>query len=129
MKTIQNQAQNEDLRTTVERIIQDLENSHTYKGKLIIERVEPPPNASTNTPAGYPHLTVEEQKRTKLLRLIPHGQKTTVLMVKEGFYDVEDTGRKDMFVVLKSKSCEVVARRHLEEYGAQNRVTAIVYKS
>lgn len=129
MKTIQNESQNKDLRTVVERIVQDLENSHTYKGKLVIERVEPPPNASPDTPAGYPHLTVEEQRRTRLLGLIPHDQKTTILMVKEGFYDVDDTGRKDMFVVLKSKSCEIVAKRHLEEYGARNRVTAVVYKS
>ncbi len=129
MKTIQSQLQNDDLRGMVERIVGDLESSHTYEGRLVITRVEPPPNASPNTPAGYPHLTVEEQRRTRLLGLIPHDQKVTILMVKEGFYDVEDTGRKDMFVVLKSKSCEVVAKRHLEEYGARNQVTAVVYKS
>jgi hypothetical protein len=129
MKTIQNESQNEDLRTVVERIVQDLENSHTYKGKLVIERVEPPPNASTNTPAGYPHLMVEVEERTKLLGLIPHDRKKTILIVKEGFYDIEDKGRKDMFVFLKSKSCEAVARKHFEEYGTRNQAAEIVYKS
>jgi len=82
MKTIQNQSQNEDLRTVVERIVRDLEDSHAYKGKLSIERVLPPPNASTDTPAGYPHLTVEVEEQTKLLGLIPHNQKKIILMVK-----------------------------------------------
>jgi len=129
MKTIQNQAQNEDLRTTVERIVQDLENSDTYKGKLVIERVEPPPTASTNTPAGYPHLTVELQEHTKLLGLIPRNKKTTILIVKEGFYDIEEKGRRDMFAFLKSPSCAAIAKKYLEEYGTRNQATEIIYKS
>jgi hypothetical protein len=113
----------------VERIVRDLEDSHTYNGKLSVERVLPPPNASPNTPAGYPHLTVEQQEHTKLLGLIPRDKKTTILIVKEGFYDVEEKGRKDMFVFLKSQSCAVIAKRHLEEYGTRNQVTEIVYRS
>ena len=34
-----------------------------------------------------------------------------------------------MFVFLKSQSCAVIAKKHLEEYGARNRVTEVVYKS
>ena len=129
MKTIQSQPQNEDLRSVLGRIIRELEDSHTYKGKLSIERVVPLPDASPDTPAGYPHLTVEEQGSTKLLGLIPHNYKKTILMVKEGFYDAEEKGRKDMFVFLNSKACEAVARKCLDEYGTRNQATKINYKS
>jgi len=129
MRTVQSQPQNEDLMNVVERIVHELEESHAYKGKLCVERVLPPPNVSTNTPAGYPHLTIEIEERTKFLGLIPHTRKRVILIVKEGFYDIEDKGRKDVFVLLKSKSCEVVARKHFEEYGTRNQATEIVYKS
>jgi hypothetical protein len=129
MKTIQSQSQNDDLRDVVERIVQDLENSHAYRGKLLIARVEPPPNASPDTPAGYPHLMVEEQEQTKLLGLIPYDRKRVILLVKEGFYDIEEKGRKDAFVFLKSKSCEAVVREHFGAYRARHQATEVVYKS
>jgi len=129
MKTIQGQSQNDDLRSVVERIVVDLENSRTYKGKLVIARVEPPPNASADTPAGYPHLMVEEQEQTKLLGLIAHNRTRVILLVKEGFYDIEEKGRKDAFVFLKSRSCEAVAREHFGAYGARHQATEVVYKS
>ncbi len=129
MKTIQSEAQNEDLRKVMERIVRDLEDSHTYSGKLSVERVLPPASASSNTPAGYPHLAVEQQEHTKLLGLIPRDKKTTILMVKEGFFDLEEKGRKDMFVVLKSPNCAAIAKKYLQEYATRNHVTEILYKS
>jgi hypothetical protein len=128
-KTIQSQAQNDDLRGVVEGIVQDLESSHAYKGKLVITRVEPPASVSPGTPDGYPHLMVEEHERTRLLGLIPHNRKRVILLVKEGFYDIEEKGRKDVFVFLKSKGCEAIAREHLGEYGARHQTTEVVYKS
>lgn len=129
MKTIQSQDQREDLRAVVERIVQALENSRLYGGKLSVDRVIPPPGASTDTPAGHPHLIVEEEKQKKLLGLIPYTQKKTIFVVKEGFYDLEDKGRKDMFVLLTSKGSESIVRKHLEDYGKNNQVTEIVYKT
>jgi len=129
MKTIQSQGQREELRSALEKIVQDLENSHLYKGKLSVERVLPPPGTPTDTPAGYPHLLVQEEKQKKFLGLIPYVKKEVLFIVKEGFYDIEDKGRKDIFVLLKSKSSETIIKKHLEEYGKKNQVTEIIYKT
>jgi len=129
MKTIQSQDQREELRSALEKIVQDLENSHLYKGKLSVERVLPPPGTPTDTPAGYPHLIVQERKQKKFLGLIPYDKKEILFIVKEGFYDIEDKGRKDMLVLLKSKSSETIIKKHLEEYGKKNQVTEIIYKT
>ena len=129
MKTIQSQDQSEELRSVLEKIVQELENSRLYEGKLSVERVLPPPGTSTNTPAGWPHLMVQEENQKKFLGLIPYDKKEVIFIVKEGFYDIEDKGRKDMFVLLKSKSSETIVKKHLEEYGKKNQVTEIVYKT
>jgi hypothetical protein len=129
MKTIQSQDQREGLRSVLEKIIQDIEKSHLYEGKLSIERVLPPPGTPTDTPAGYPHLMVQEEKQKKFLGLIRYDKKETLVIVKEGFYDIEDKGRKDMFVLLKSKSSKMIVQKHLKEYGKKNQVTEIVYKT
>jgi len=128
MKTIQNQNQREELKNVLEKIINDLENLRLYAGKLSIERVLPPPGTPTNTPAGYPHLIIQEQKQQKFLGLFPYNKKEIILIVKEGFYDVEDKGRKDMFVRVLSKSAEAVIKKHLLEYGNKNQVTEIIYR-
>ncbi len=129
MKAIQSQDQSGELRSVIEKIVQELENSHLYEGKLSIKRALPPPGTPTDTPAGYPHLTIQEEKKKKFLGLIPYNKKEIIFIVKEGFYDIEDKGRKDMFVLLRSKSCETIAKKHLEEYGKKNQVTEIVYKT
>ena len=129
MKTIQSQGQKEELRSVLEKIVQELENSRLYEGKLSIERALPPPGTPTDTPAGYPHLMVKEEKQKKFLGLVPYGRKKIIFIVKEGFYDIEDKGRKNMFVLLRNKSCEVLVRKYLEEYGKKNQVTEIVYKT
>ena len=129
MKTIQSQDQEEGLRRVLEKIVQDLENSHLYKGKISVERVLPPPGTPTDTPAGYPHLIVQERKQKKFLGLIPYDKKEILFIVKEGFYDIEDKGRKDMLVLLKSKSSKMIVKKHLDEYGKKNQVTEIVYKT
>jgi hypothetical protein len=128
MKTIQSQDQREELRSVLEKIVQELKNSHLYEGKLSVERALPPPGTPKDTPAGWPHLTVQEEKQKKFLGLIPYNKKKIIFIVKEGFYDIEDKGRKDMFVLLRYKSCEAIAKKHLEEYGKKNQVTEIVYK-
>jgi len=128
MKTIQSQDQREELRSALEKIVQELKNSHLYEGKLSVERALPPPGTPTDTPAGYPHLIVQERKQKKFLGLIPYDKKEILFIVKEGFYDIEDKGRKDMLVLLKSKSSETIIKKHLEEYGKKNQVTEIVYK-
>jgi hypothetical protein len=129
MKTIQSQDQREGLRSVLEKIVQDLKNSRLYKGKLSVERAFPPPRTPTDTPTGYPHLIVQEEKQKKFLGLIPCDKKEIIFIVKEGFYDIEDRGRKDMFVLLISKSAETIVKKHLEEYGKKNQVTEIVYKT
>ena len=129
MKSTQSQAQNDDLKTALERIVKDLEETRTYEGRLSCERILPPPGTSTDTPAGYPHLVVREERRTKFLGLIPHTARKVILIVKEGFYDVEDKGKKDMFVLLKDKGCEAIAKRHLEGYGKRYQVTQLVFKT
>ena len=128
METIQNQNQREELKNVLEKIINDLENLRLCAGKLSIERVLPPPGTPTNTPAGYPHLIIQEQKQQKFLGLFPYNKKEIILIVKEGFYDVEDKGRKDMFVRVLSKSVEAVIKKHLLEYGNKNQVTEIIYR-
>ncbi|MCX5632409.1 MAG: hypothetical protein NTW93_01845 [Phycisphaerae bacterium] len=127
MKTIQNQNQREELKNVLEKIINDLENLRLYAGKLSIERVLPLPETPTNTPAGFPHLIIQGQKQQKLLGLIPYNTKEIILIVKEGFYYVEDKGRKDMFVRVLSKSAEAVIKKHLLAYGNKNQVTEIIY--
>ena len=129
MKTVQSQDQREELRGVVERIVQALEKSRLCGGKLSVGRVLPPPGAATNTPGGYPHLMVQEERQRKFLGLIPYNKKEVILIVKEGFYDMEDRGRKNMFVLLRSKSWETIVKKHLEEYGKKNQVTEIVYKT
>jgi len=129
MKTIQSQDQREELRSVLEKIVQELEKSRLYEGKLSVERVLPLLGAPTDTPAGYPHLIVQERKQKKFLGLIPYDKKEILFIVKEGFYDIEDKGRKDMLVLLRSKSSETIVKKHLEEYGKKNQVTEIVYKT
>ena len=129
MTTIQTQEQREDLRSVLEKILQDLENSRLYEGKLSVERAVPPSGTPTDTPAGYPHLMVKEQKQKKFLGLIPYNKKEILFIVKEGFYDIEDKGRKDIFVLFRSKKSEMIVKKHLEEYGKRNQVTQIVYKT
>lgn len=128
MKTIQSQEQKEELRRVLEKIVQELENSRLYEGKLSIERVLPPAGTPANSPAGYPHLMVQEEKQKKFLGLIPYNKREMIFVVKEGFYDVEDKEKKDMFVRLLSKSSEKIVKKHLEEYGKKNQVTEIMYK-
>lgn len=129
MKTIQSQDQREEIRSVLEKIVQELENARLYEGKLSVERVLSPPGTPTDTPAGYPHLIVQERKQKKFLGLIPYDKKEILFIVKEGFYDIEDKGRKDMLVLLKSKSSETIIKKHLEEYGKKNQVTEIIYKT
>jgi len=129
MKTIQTQEQREGLRSVLEKMVQDLENSRLYEGKLSVERAIPPPGTPTDTPAGYPHLLVQEEKQKKFLGLIPYFKKEILFIVKEGFYDIKDKGRKDIFVLLKSKTSKIIVQKHLEEYGRKNQVTEIVYKT
>ena len=129
MKTIQSQDQSEELRTVIEEIVRELEKSGLYNGRLSSERVIPPSGTPTDTPAGYPHLLVQEEKQKKFLGLIPYDKKEILFIVKEGFYDIEDKGRKDMFILLRHKNCEATVKKHLEEYGKNNQVTEIIYKS
>lgn len=129
MKTIQSEAQNEDLRNVLEGIVQDLQNSHTYAGNLSVERALPPPGIPIETPAGYPHLMVQEEKRTTLLGLIRYTSKEMIVGVKEGFYDIEEKGRKDMFVLLGPKCPETIVKKRLEDYAKRNQVTEIVFKT
>jgi len=129
MKTIQSEDQRDELRGVVEKIVQDLEKSRLYGGKLTVARALPPPGAPTNTPAGYPHLVVQEEKERKFLGLIPYSKKEIIFIVKEGFYDIEDRGRKDVLVLLRSESSKTIVKKHLEEYGKKNQVTEVVYKT
>lgn len=129
MKTIQSQEQREDLRKVLEKIVQELEKSHLYEGKLSIVRVLPAPSTPTNSPAGYPYLMVQEKKCKKFLGIIPCNKEEVIFVVKEGFYDMGGKGRRDMFVRLPSKFAESTVKKHLEEYGKKNQVTEIVYKS
>jgi hypothetical protein len=128
METIQSQEQREGLGIVVEKIVQDLKNSGLFEGNLSVERVLPSAATPTNTPAGYPHLMIQEERQKKFLGLFPYNQKNIILVAKEGFYDIEDKGRKDMFVFIRAKSSETIAKKHLDRYGKENQVTEIVYK-
>jgi len=128
MKTIQTPQQSEEIRMVAEKIVKELENSNIYSGKLSIERVVPSPVAPKNTPAGFPHLLVNVEEQKKLLGLFPSNKKSVIFIVKEGFYDLEDKGKKDIFVFLKSKPAETIVKKHLDEYGKKNQVTEVVYK-
>lgn len=128
MKTIQNENQREEIRKVVEKIAKDLEISHLYTGTLSVQRVLPPPGMPEITPAAFPHLTIQEQKRQKLLGLIPYNKNEIILIVKEGFYDIEDKGRKNIFVRVLSKSGEEIIKKHLQEYANKNQVSEIIYK-
>lgn len=129
MKTIQSQNQSDELKKVVESIVQDIEKSGVYQGKLSIERELPPPGTPDNNPAGYPHLIVRLEKQRKILGLIPYKKKVTMCIVKEGFFDLHDNGRKDMLVLLRTKRAETIIKNYLEEYGKNNQVTEIIYKT
>ena len=128
MKTIQSQEQREGLGIVVEKIVQDLKNSGLFVGNLSVERVLPSPATPKDTPAGYPHLMIQEERQKKFLGLFPYKEKKTILIVKEGFYDIEDKGRKDMFVFIRSEGARAIAKKNFDEYGKRNQVTEIVYK-
>jgi hypothetical protein len=128
MKTIQSEAQNEDLKNVLEGIVQELRDSKIYDGNLSVERVFPPPGIPEETPAGYPHLAIYEEKQEKLLGLIPYNTKKMLVGVKEGFYDIEEKGMKEMFVLLGPSSPEAVVKKHLGEYTLRNQVTRVVFK-
>jgi len=117
----------EDLQSVVKRIVQDLEDAHTCEGELFITRIFPSPGIPVGNPAGDPYLVVEEEKCGKLLGLIPYSRRKTILVVREGFYDIVNRQSRDMFVVLRCRDCEAVARKRLEEYGRRNRATHVVY--
>ena len=128
MKTIQSQEQQDELKKVVEQIVQELEKFSLYKGMLSIKRVPPPAAAPKNTPAGYPHLIVQEESKKYFLGIIPYNKRQTIFIVKEGFYDLEDKGKKDMFVFLGSKNAEAIVKKHIDEYGRKNQVSEIIYK-
>ncbi len=129
MKTIQNPFYNEELKTVVEKIVQDIEHYRIYDGKLSIERMVPPAGTSTNSPAGFPHLAIYIEKQKKLFGLIPHKKKMMLCVIKEGFYDTQENGRKDVLVLLQSKDVEAIIKKHLEEYGKRNQATDIICKT
>jgi hypothetical protein len=129
MKTSQSQSQNEELKKTVERIVQDIDKSCLYEGKIFMERVIPPAGTPTNTPAGYPHLAIHIEKQKKFLGLVSYKKKYLICVVKEGFYDIQEKGRKDMLVLLQSKEVEAIVKKHLEEYGKNNHITDIILKT
>jgi len=128
IRIIAYQSRSEDLRLVVSRIVQDLQDSHIYEGELFITRVLPSRGSSASTATLGPHLIVEQEKCAKFLGLIPHRRKTTILLIKEALYNVAGTGGRDMFVVVRCRSCEPVVRKHLEEYGRRHRVTRVVYR-
>ena len=68
-------AYGEDPQSVVKRIVQDLEEFHTYDGKLSVKRVLPSRGLPAGDPAGDPYLVVEEEKCDKLLGLIPYSRR------------------------------------------------------
>ena len=128
MKTIQSQDQGEALRKVLEEIVRDIEEASLYEGSIYVERRVPPPGTPTDTLADYPSLVVLEERQTKLLGLIPYHKTRIIFIVKEGFYDMQDTGRKDILVLLISKGAEMIVRKRLQEYGRQHQVTEVVFK-
>jgi hypothetical protein len=129
MKTIQSQEQSEELKKVVEKIVKDIKMFSLCKGNVSMERALPPAGTPTTTPAGYPHLSVYTEEQRSVLGLIPYKKKLTICIIKEGFYDIQETGKKDMLVLLRSKNAETVIKSHLEEYGKKNQVTEIIYKA
>jgi hypothetical protein len=129
MKTIQNQEQNMELKKAVERIVKDIKMFSLCRGNVSIERELPPDGTPAATPAGYPHLTVYMEEQRSIIGLIPYKKKTIICVIKEGFYDIQETGKKDMLVLLRYKDAQTVIKSHLEEYGKKNQVTEIVYKA
>jgi hypothetical protein len=129
MKTILNPNQSEELKKVAEKIVQDIELYHVYDGKLSIERSNPPAGTPSTTPAGYPHLAIYIEKRKKFLGLIPYKKRLMLCAIKEGFYDIQENGRKDVLVLLQSKEVEAIIKKHLEEYGKNNQATDIILKT
>lgn len=129
MKTIQSQDQNNELRKALETIVHDLEESKVYAGKFLIERILPPTGTPADKPAGYPHLMVLVEIQTKVLGLFPLKYTKTLFVVKEGFYDPEDTGEKKMFVIIRAPKTALIVKKHLEEYGKKFQVTDIIYRT
>jgi len=129
MKTIQSQEQGEELKKVVEKIVNDIKLFSLCKGDVFMERATPPAGTPITTPAGYPHLAVYTEEQKKILGLIPYRKKMMICVIKEGFYDIQETGKKDMLVLLRSKNVETVVKSHLEEYGKRNQVTEIIYKT
>ncbi|MCE5185895.1 MAG: hypothetical protein LLF76_07200 [Planctomycetaceae bacterium] len=127
MKTIQTQSA--ELKLTVEKIAQEIQLLHVDQRKISVERILPPAGTPTATPAGFPHWAVYAEKEQKFLGLIPYKKKTMICVVKEGFYDLQDSGRKDVLVLLKSNAAEPIIKKHLAEYAQQNQVTEVVYKT
>jgi hypothetical protein len=128
MKTIQSQEQNSELRKALETIIHDLVESKIFTGNISIERILPPVGFSTDTPAGYPHLMVLVDIHTKVLGLFPLKYTKPLFVVKEGFYDPEETGEKKMFVIIRAKKTTPILKKHLDEFGKRYQVTEIVYR-
>ena len=129
MKTIQSEEQRQELRKVIEKIVEEFEKSHFYTGKLSIDRVLPPAGAPANSPAGFPHLLVQEEIQKKFLGIIPYKKKNILFIVKEGFFDMDEKGKKEMLVLLRSKSSESYVKRYLDDYGKKNQVTGINYKT
>jgi hypothetical protein len=128
MKSIQSQDQNSELRKALETIVRDLEESKIFTGKFSIERILPPVGAPTDKPAGYPHLMVLVEIHTKVLGLFPLKYSKPLFVVKEGFYDPEETGEKKMFVIIRAKKTTPILKKHLDEFGERYQVTEIVYR-
>jgi len=129
MKTIQSQELADELRKAVEQIAAEIEKSGLSAGKLTVERVMPSSTTQKTTPAAFPHLMVEQEVQKKVLGLIGQKVKKILFIVKEGFYDIEEKGRKDMFVFIREKGVEAIVKKVLDEYGQKNGVTEIVYKA
>jgi hypothetical protein len=127
VKMIQSQGETDDLKKTLEKILHDLEATCRYEGNLSIERVVPPPDSSTDVLQGYPSLSVQEERCLKVFGLIPFRKKRTVFFVKEGFYDMDGTGRKDMFVMVNSWGARPIVKKHLQEFGQRHHVTDVIF--
>ncbi len=128
MRVIQNQEQAEDLRRQVEMIVLDLKAASLYEGRISVERVIPPQDAPGDTLEGYPSLLVREERQTRMLGIVPYHRKRVIFAVKEGFYDLQDAGRKDILVFLNSRSAKAIVRKHLQEFGRRHQVTEVVFK-
>jgi hypothetical protein len=128
MKTIQSQDQNSELRRVLEATIDDLVESKIFIGSFSIERILPPVGTPNDMPAGYPHLMVLVEIHTKVLGLFPLKYSKPLLVVKEGFYDPEETGEKKMFVIIRTKKTIPILKKHLDEFGKRYQVTEIVYR-